>query len=223
MISLTESVKMIEEFQQDSLTNRIFEIESVLEGSDKHTCTTELLKFGVNPSILESAIVLKRITGQIHVLIHAIGILVCLPKLLLENEKIEYLSLGAGNTGREFDLETNFQIGEFKFINWQGGSESIRQNSIFKDFYYLAENDTTKKRCLYLLDLEHPLSFLKNKRSLESVMSKNNKLWKTFQNKYGTRFRTVNEYYEFRKTTVQFIDINTIIPNLGELLRSSDK
>jgi hypothetical protein len=43
-------------------------------------------------------------------------------------------------TGRSFDLETSYRVAvaELKFIRWQGGPESIRQNQLFKDFYLLA-------------------------------------------------------------------------------------
>jgi hypothetical protein len=45
-------------------------------------------------------------------------------------------------TGRSFDLETSYRVAvaEFKFIRWQGGPESIRQNQLFKDFYLLARS-----------------------------------------------------------------------------------
>jgi hypothetical protein len=36
--------------------------------------------------------------------IHAVGILTALPHILEHDERIETLSLGAGNTGRQFDL-----------------------------------------------------------------------------------------------------------------------
>lgn len=75
----------------------------------------------------------------------------CLPHILEPGELVEYASLGAGNTGRQFDLETNFCVAEFKFINWRGGPESIRQNSIFKDYFLLAEAPTPKRKYLYLL------------------------------------------------------------------------
>jgi hypothetical protein len=68
---------------------------------------------------------------------------------------IEYVSLSAGNTKRKFDLEANQRIAEFNFIRWQGGSESIRQNSLFKDFYGLAEQGTQKEKFLYVLGTEH--------------------------------------------------------------------
>jgi hypothetical protein len=61
-------------------------------------------------------------------------------------ERVEYLSLGAGNTGKAFDLETDLRVCEFKFINWQGGAEAIRQNALFKDLYLLAEASTAKRK-----------------------------------------------------------------------------
>ena len=87
----------------------------------------------------------ERHLGQINVVIHALGILLCLPHILRPGEVIDYVSLGAGNTGRAFDLETSLRIAEFKFIHWQGGPESIRQNSLFKDFYEMAEHETQNR------------------------------------------------------------------------------
>ena len=71
------------------------------------------------------------------------------------------MSLGAGNTGRSFDQETDRRVAAFKFIRWQGGPESIRQNSVFKDFFLLAEHDTVKRRYLYVLGNHYPLKFLR--------------------------------------------------------------
>jgi hypothetical protein len=103
----------------------------------------------------QRAALLKRVAGQINVVIHALGILLCLPYILELGEEIHYVSLGAGNTGRDFDLETNRRIAEFKFIHWQGGPETIRQNALFKDFYQMAEHATDKQRFLYVLGTGH--------------------------------------------------------------------
>lgn len=86
--------------------------------------------------------------GQINVTMHALGILLCLPHLLGPSERVEYGSLGAGNTGRAFDLETNIRVAEFTFINWRGGSESIRQNGASKDHLMLALSPATKRKHL---------------------------------------------------------------------------
>ena len=90
-----------------------------------------------------------------------------LPHILEPDERIEYVSLGAGNTGKAFDLETDRRNAEFKFINWRGGSEAIRENTLFKDFYLMAEHETHKLKFLYVLDTKHPLS-----SSTETVPSK---------------------------------------------------
>ena len=153
--------------------------------------------------------------GQVNVLIHAAGILTALPSILKDSETVQTLSLGAGNTGRPFDLVTNRRIAEFKFIHWRGGAEAIRQNSLFKDFYYLAEARTRKTRFLYVLELEKPLKFLHGKRSLVSVMSKNRKLNKDFRDQFGSRFRVVRDYYMFRCKRVKIVDLSRMLPVLS--------
>src|ERR1035437_7572506 len=154
MINILESVNRIQNFIGDSLTLRISEIEGILQNKNKSEISQFLQKEVINTQIINSAFSLKLVINQINVLIHALGILLTLPKILNEDEKVETLSLGAGNTGKPFDLETTFRIAEFKFINWKGGSESIRQNSLFKDFYLLAESDRYKRKELYVFGKE---------------------------------------------------------------------
>ena len=215
MISILEAAKTIQGFQKSSLTEQISAIESKLAGADSNVVQSIYPSLGVTSGLLESAITFKRTAGQINVLIHSIGILLSLPEILENDEVVEYLSLGAGNTGRSFDLETNHRVAEFKFINWQGGAEAIRQNSLFKDFFLLAEHETPKKKYLYVIGTKHPTKFLTGGRSLESVMSRNNKLWSEFQLKYGSRFKKVGEYFEHRRSVVQLVDISEIVPQFG--------
>jgi len=56
------------------------------------------------------------------------------------------------------------------------------------------------------------MKFLNGGRSLENVMSRNNKMWAEFQTKYGSRFKKVSEYFEYRKSVVQLVDVAEIIP-----------
>ena len=212
MISILEAAKTIQNFEKGSLTERISAIENKLVGADSNLVQSVYPSFEVTTELLESAITFKRTASQINVLIHSIGIMLSLPEILENNEIIEYMSLGAGNTGRSFDLETNYRVAEFKFINWQGGPESIRQNSLFKDFFLLAEYATHKQKYLYVLGKKHPVKFLTGGRSLESVMSRNSKLWLEFQEKYCNRFKEVGEYFEYKKSIVQLVDITEIVP-----------
>ena len=217
-MKIEEAARKVQNFEDGSLTDRLsrFELNSQGMGANqiKKLCANNKL----DSTLLAGAFKLKRIAGQINVVIHATGILASLPFILNEGEKIEYLSLGAGNTGKQFDLETTHRIAEFKFINWKGGPESIRQNSLFKDFFGLAEKRTEKKKYLYVLGLEKPLKFFNGKRKLESVMSKNNALQIKFKSLFASRFSVVSEYYKFRKNDVRIVDIAPVLPELTEFI-----
>ena len=82
--------------------------------------------------LLRAAVVVKRAAAQIDEIVRTAGMLLCLPELLEDGEQIEGVSLAAGNTGKAFDLVTDRRIAEFTFIDWKGGSESIRKQKFFK-------------------------------------------------------------------------------------------
>ncbi|HTT49755.1 MAG TPA: hypothetical protein VMG39_17325 [Pseudolabrys sp.] len=125
------------------------------------------------------------------------------------------MSLGAGNTGREFDLETNRRIAEFKFIHWRGGPEAIRQNQLFKDFYLLSESRSLKRKYLYVLGTEHPLRFFNGRRALAtSVLTRNDALLRQFKAAHGDKYAVVRDYYLPHKDRVQIVDVSNWIPEL---------
>ncbi|MCI0441040.1 MAG: hypothetical protein L0177_18200 [Chloroflexi bacterium] len=216
MTSLSEAASAIQAFQQGDLGGRIAALESLLQGGDAAKLEAAFPLLGINSGLLDAALILKAAAGQVNVLIHAVGILLAIPKILTEGEQLISLSLGAGSTGKPFDLETTVRICEFKFIEWKGGAEAIRQNSLFKDFFLLAEYETAKLKQLYVIGTEHPLRFLQGGRALSSVMSRNNKLWQEFQGRYGQKFSTVSEYYNFRKAEVALLDITDVLPALKQ-------
>jgi len=123
----------------------ISQIENQIKGIGLPNRSSFLTEARASKNVLAAAGEMKRLSGQIDVVIHALGIFLCLPKIFEGREYIEYASLGDGNTGRAFDLETDRRAAEFKFIQWQGVSESIRQNSVFKDFFFLADSSIEKE------------------------------------------------------------------------------
>ena len=145
----------------------------------------------INSDLLRAAAEIKRAASQINVTIHALGILRALPHILEPDETVQDVSLGAGNTGHPFDLTTTHRIAEFKFINWRGGAEAIRQNGIFKDFFNLESFNAEKKKCLYLLGVEHALRFFNGRRSLRSVLGRNEATRTKFLRQHGENFRWV--------------------------------
>jgi hypothetical protein len=213
-MELSDAVSSLQQFAD--LTKTLATVEVSLIGVTKNTCANVLVHCGAQNDVLAAAGLVKQIAGQINVVIHALGILLCLPHILEADERIEYVSLGAGNTGKKFDLETNQRIAEFKFIRWQGGPEVIRQNAVFKDFYFMAESPSAKSKYLYVLGTEYPLKFFNSSRSLSSVLSRHVSLKEQFLERFGERYRTVREYYGPRKDLVAIEDVS---PWLADLTR----
>jgi hypothetical protein len=219
--ALKQAAATIDEFYQGSLTTRISVIEQALTGAGKEKCNSFCSQSRITTSLLDAAVLLKLLTAQINVTIHAVGILVSLPYILIDNEEIHSLSLGAGNTGKGFDLETNIRIAEFTFISWQGGSESARKKKLFKDLYTLAEANTGKQRVLYVIDDHYPLKFFRSRTSIASLMDRNSKkLAESFNRLYQDRFRTVHDYYEHRRDRITIVDLNKIVPHFAEWARA---
>lgn len=209
---------LLARFTGPDLTQTLARIESGVRGVTAEGCASFLESAGAGREALAAAAEMKRLAGQINVTIHALGILLCLPHILEPDERVEYVSLGAGNTGRDFDLETNLRVAEFKFIRWRGGAESIRQNSVFKDYLLLAEHPTGKRKHLYLLGTEHALKFLRGGRALSSVLSRNDKLQKMFSGRFGETFRTVGDYFAVHANAVRIDDVSPWLSELAEEL-----
>src|SRR5258708_7107251 len=213
-VALAGAIHLLQTFRGPDLTRTIGQIEKSLKGVSANSYAAVLATSGAKAEILGAAGLVKQLAGQIDVVVHTLGILLCLPYILRPEEVIDYVSLGAGNTNRNFDLETNQRIAEFKFIRWQGGPESIRQNSLFKDFYEMAEHETTKEKYLYVLGTEHGEKFFNGGRALSSVLSRNVKLRNQFNQKFGDRYRTVRDYYLSRKGFVAIQDVSPFVPEL---------
>ena len=220
---LGNAVRLFQTFGGVDLTRTLASIEFSLIARRADTCKAALAEAGVKAEVLGAAGTIKRLAGQVNVVVHALGILLCLPRILQPGEIIEYVSLGAGNTGKMFDLETNQRIAEFKFIQWRGGSEAIRQNGLFKDFYFMAEHPTEKRKFLYVLGTKHPEKFLNGRRALSSVLSHQSKLQRQFEEKYGERYEKVCDYYLPRKDDVVIEDILPLVPELNALPLESNE
>lgn len=218
-MSLEAAARILDGFSRPELLGaKIESIERAYENSDRSQTDGLRSRFGVETRLFEAAARMKEAARQIDVVIHAVGILLSLPYILEEDESIEYLSLGAGSTGKDFDLETDKQVAEFKFITWRGGPEATRKKQLFKDLFYLAEYDAPKRRCLYLLGTEIPLRFLEHSRSKLSNMLNRNETFKTdFEDKYGDSFKTVRDYYFHVKDRVEIVDLIPIVPDLRDV------
>lgn len=211
-MDIAAAATALQKFAGASLTAELSCIECSLKGASKAASLALLSED--EKQALTAAASLKRIAAQVNTAIHALGIMVCLPHLLEDGEIVEYVSLGAGNTGRSFDLETNRRVAEFKFIHWQGTSETIRQNSIFKDFFLLEDYQTSKRKYLYVLGTAHPLKFFNARRAIASVLSKDEAVRNQFRQRFGDRYTTVREYFTEHLEAVVIEDVSNWVPEL---------
>jgi hypothetical protein len=210
-MSIDSAIEAINKFQGDSLTKSLSILEDGIVGADAEASLNYCSGNSINDSFIDSALAVKKVAGEINVIIHASGILHALKDILKAGEIVQSVSLGAGNTGRKFDLETNLQVAEFKFIDWKGGAESIRQNGIFKDFYELAEFNTEKSKNLYVVGTNYPLKFLNGGRALTSVLSKQPVVYKKILQKYGPEIKVTRDYYNLHKHLVNVSDVSPYI------------
>src|SRR5262249_45764039 len=102
-----DAARILNGFRGAELTKTLAEIEKSVKGLETEKCPQTVKASGASADVLAAAGMVKKLAGQINVVIHATGILMCLPKILEPGEVVEYVSLGAGNTGRRFDLETD--------------------------------------------------------------------------------------------------------------------
>jgi len=99
-------------------------------------------------------------------------------------------------------------------VEWRGGAESIRQNTLFVDLFNLASADTEKRRVLYVVGKTMPIRFLQNRRSIESVLSKHSAVAARFKVLQGDAFATVRDYYETIRDSVEIVDLGDLVPAL---------
>jgi hypothetical protein len=71
--------------------------------------------------------------------------------------------------------------------------------------------------------LEHPLKFLNSGTALASLMSRNNTLALNFQRHYGERFIKVRDYYAYRKSSVELVDLTKVTPYFRSNLIASNE
>ena len=210
-MSIDPAIQAIENFQGDSLTKSLSDMEALVRKMGLNEVQKFCDSHGIDDAFLASALSIKKVAGQINVIIHAAGILRSLHSILEPGEVIESVSLGAGNTGRKYDLETNYRVAEYKFIDWQGGAETIRQNAIFKDFFEMAEDETHKRKFLYVIGTEIPLKFFRSGRALSSVLSRRPEILSRIAAKYGPEIKQVCDYYALKSKEVNVCDVSSFI------------
>jgi hypothetical protein len=220
-MTIEDEIGLIEHFKDGALEKTIWAIERHLtETRADHAQVEEINQsHGVDSALIQAAAAVKRASAQIDVVIHAAGILFALPHILRPGEKVECLSLGAGNAGSRFDLETGQRIAEFKFIQWQARGNAIREKTLFQDFFKLVRHQTDKEKYLYLLNTDIPKRFLSGSRDALKVLGRD-KAGDECTDRHGRPCRTVGEYFAAHRDEVHIENLAKLVPGFEVFLEN---
>lgn len=189
-MKLDEAVQIISDFKGNNLRLRLGEIKNEIVGKSG----TEILQ---RNEVFEAALIIKKLSSQIDEIVHASGIINCLPKILLKNEYVESLSLASGAEGEGIDLVTNFRIAEFKFSQWQSdAANGMRKRQVFADCVNLFLHPTNKKKELYVIGAE----------TIKKYFQSNRASWSKVLSKSGGLDKRLAEYLSDKRINGEFLN-----------------
>ena len=216
VLGLADCVNRVAKFTGENLASTIAELEYKFEKLGRSQLAEQIAAAQIDPTLLQAAFIVKHAAAQIDVVTHALGILVLLPSVLEADEIVESLSLGAWSSEtKRFDVETNRRVAEFTFIEWQG-NDNTRLQKVFKDFFRLAEYETTKSKELWLTDDKFVLKYLRSGASIRSATHKHRNVWEALLKKHP-QVNKVSEYYRLRASEVRLRVYARDLANSGTL------
>ncbi|WP_241911376.1 PE-PGRS family protein [Streptomyces sp. DH-12] len=211
---LDAAVGILAQFiQRAPLTEAIAALEHGLDGADAAHAAQIAGKGGVDAGLLASALTVRESLGRINDLIHASGIMLALPHILEEGERISRRpSLGAGNDpGRPYDLETDRRVAEFKLARWRG-ADAMRKRQVFKDLTMLAADRSGRAADLFVIGPE-PARFLNSSASTVGwALDRSPSALRTFESAFGSPDVPIREFTATHAAHVRITDLCDILP-----------
>lgn len=205
-MNINEAINVINAFKNESVR----EIFKDLEKSNKSNSNYDF------QTIFSAAKIIKEASAQIDEIVHASGIMLAQSIWLHKDEKVLYLSLGAGNHKGKFDFETNLRIAEFKFGKWnESSANGIRRRGYFSNYVTLLTTEDIRTKYFVVEDKNAFEKFIKKKSQWKNVLSKNPTCYKNLEkflvNNKMEYVTTVGEIYNHFQEVVTIVDFNEII------------
>lgn len=211
---LSTAVGVLADFlSRQPLTLALASLEHRLEGADGTNAMRIAEDSHVVPELLASALTARESLGRINDLIHACGILLVLPHILGDEERITVRpSLGADNDpSRPYDLETDQRIAEFKLARWRG-ADAMRKRQTFKDLVMLAADTSGRRAELFVIGPE-PRRFLATSTSTAAwALDRSPGALRTFTTVFGRPDMSVAQFTATHAAHVQITDLRNLLP-----------
>jgi hypothetical protein len=211
---LAEAVERLTAFlAAGPLTTAIAGLERRLNGLDGPSAEAVTRASGVDRDLLRAAITARGELGRISDLIHAAAIVLVLPQVLEEGERISNRpSLAAGNDpSRPYDLETNRRVAEFKLSRWLG-ADAMRKRQTFKDLVHLAADTSGRQPELFVVG-DAPGRFLRSSRSTASwALDRSPGTRQLFAERFGSLEIRIADFTAGAGARVRITDLTTLLP-----------
>ena len=88
-MKIEKAIKIVSDFKGESLRTHLGSLKHDLIGKSRYNVKLQT-------EVYEAALIVKKVSAQINEIVHATGIINCLPNILTEKYIIKDLSLSAG-------------------------------------------------------------------------------------------------------------------------------
>jgi hypothetical protein len=196
------------------MTQTVADLEHAVAGLPPNEIESAVARAGLSAELLRAGLLVRESFGRVDDIIHASAISVVLPKVLEEGEALKRPSLAAGNDpSRQFDVETDRRIAEFKLARWRG-ADAMRKRQVFKDLVNLTLDETERRAELYVLG-ERPIRFLRSTKSSASWgLDRAPGPRVAFEARYGGLDMPIGDFVAGPGSRVELIDLEERWPDL---------
>jgi hypothetical protein len=217
-VDLSESFAALLTFAGGSLTKTVADLEQSFQQSDAPGIQAALDQRRITAGALEAGLVARDHLGRLNDIVHAAAITAVLPLLLEPDERVEFVSLAAGNSpNRPFDLATDRRIGEFKLSRWDG-HDTARKLHLTKDLVHLAADVSGRRAQLFVLD-QRPIQFaVKSKSPIANLLRRFPATLELFKAEFGDPTVSISQFRSAAAARVEIIDLR---PILGQVIAAA--
>jgi hypothetical protein len=201
------------------LTGIVADLEHQLVGTAAAQAEVAVRAAGIDPSLLEAALLVRRDLGRLNDLIHACAITLCLTHILEPGETIiRRPSLAAGNDpSRKYDLETDRRVAEFKLSRWTG-QDAGRKRGVFQNLVHLAAADGDRRAELYIVG-QAPIRFLRTSSAAASWgLDKSMPTRALFEQRFGALTTPIGEFTGGAAAHVHLLDLADLLPEVAAIV-----